>query len=180
MRLRRVAVLGVGLALALIGEAAAQGAFAPMQAGPMQPAPQAAPQGGPPCMNDFGPLRQEAEKRAGLIKAAAARKAERKEICNLITRFAEAEGKFAKYVETNQTWCGIPPQIVTQIKANHGKTIKTREQVCNGGTFGAQGPGLPPGPGLSDALGTNRAPSAANTTTGKGGTYDTLSGNPIK
>ena len=136
---------------------------------------------GTPCAADFVPLRQEAEKRAGALRVAAARKAQRNEICNLITRFSEAEGKFAKYVEANQTWCGIPSQIVAQIKANHAKTMQTRtNRSAATAAMGAQGPAIPPGPGLSDALGTNRAPSAANTTTGKGGTFDTLSGNPIK
>lgn len=187
MTLHRAAIAGVGLSFVFIAGAMAQGTFsaAPMQPGPMPPAPmQAAPQAPPPgganpCITDFVPLRQEAEKRAGALKVAAARKAQRNEICNLITRFSEAEGKFAKYVEKNQTWCGIPPNIVAQIKANHAKTMQTRTNVCNGG-MGAQGPAIPPGPGLSDALGTNRAPSATNTTTGKGGTFDTLSGNPIK
>ena len=35
------------------------------------PAPPAAQQGAPPCMAEFVPLRQEAEKRAAKIKAAA-------------------------------------------------------------------------------------------------------------
>lgn len=183
--LHRAAAIGLGLNLAFAATAMAQGAFgpnplagpAPMQAAP----PTGAPPGQPPCMSDFVPLRQEAEKRAGAIKAAAARKASREEICQLITRFSEAEGKFVKFVVTNQSWCGIPPQVATQISANHAKTMKTRTQVCSGGgPMGAQGPQIPPGPGLADAIGTGRAPNATNTTTNKGGTYDTLTGNPIK
>jgi hypothetical protein len=191
MMFRRAALFGFGFILALAGEALAQAPdpFGPPPPGfgpgstqpgpaPMRAAP-TGPAGQPPCMNDFLPLRQEAEKRAGLIKVAADRKADRKEICHLITRFSEAEAKFVKYVEANHTWCGIPQQVVTQIKTNHGKTVATRNKVCSGGPIGAQGPSLPPGPGLSDALGLTRAPSAANTSTGKG-TYDTLTGNPIK
>jgi hypothetical protein len=194
MTLRRATMIGAGLVLVLTGEALAQvppGAgmmqtgAPPPQSGPppMQAAPMGAPPGGgaPPCMSDFVPLRQEAERRAGLIKVAAARKAGREEICQLITKFSEAEGKFAKFVEANQTWCAIPANVVVAIKANHGRTMRTRAQVCSGnGAIGAQGPSLPPGPGLSDTLGLNRAPTATNTMTGKGGTYDTLSGNPIK
>ena len=185
MRLRRIAVLGAGLCLALTGEAAAQGAFGPNPLAGPAPAqsapPMGAPPGEPPCMKDFVPLRTEAEKRAGAIKAAVARKAAREEICQLITKFSEAEGKFAKFVVTNASWCGIPANVATAISANHAKTVKTRTQVCSGGgPLGAQGPQVPPGPGLADAIGTNRAPNATNTTTNKGGTYDTLSGNPIK
>ena len=43
-----------------------------------------------------------------------------------------------KYVETNQTWCGIPPQVVVQIKTNHAKTAATRTKVCSNGPMGAQ------------------------------------------
>jgi hypothetical protein len=189
--MNRAAAIGVGLNLAFMSVAMAQGTWptGPMQAAPMQPAPMQAsplgPPGGgqpPPCMNDFVPLRAEAEKRAGFIKAAAARKASREEICQLITKFSEAEGKFAKFVVANASWCGIPPQVATQIQANHAKTMKTRTQVCSGGgPMGAQGPQIPPGPGLADAIGVGgRAPNASNTTTNKGGTYDTLTGNPIK
>lgn len=183
--IHRAAAIGLGLNLAFIAAAAAQGfPPGPMQPSPMAPPPMQAgppPGGPPPCMNDFMPLRQEAEKRAGAIKAAAARKASREEICQLITKFSEAEGKFAKFAEKNASWCGIPPQAVTQIKANHAKTVQTRTQVCSGGgPLGAQGSQIPPGPGLADAIGTNRSPNATNTTTKGGGTFDTLSGNPIK
>lgn len=184
--IHRAAAIVLGLNLAFMATAMAQGAFgpnplagpAPMQAAP----PMGAPPGQPPCMNDFVPLRAEAEKRAGAIKAAAARKASREEICQLITRFSEAEAKFAKFVVTNASWCGIPPQIATQINTNHAKTVKTRNQVCSGGgpIGGMGGPQLPPGPGLADVIGTGRTPNASNTTTNKGGTYDTLTGNPVK
>ncbi len=184
--INRAAVIGLGLNLAFAGAALAQGAFGPNPlAGPapMQSAPpMGAPPGQPPCMNDFVPLRQEAEKRAGMIKVAAARKASREEICQLITKFSEAEGKFVKFVEKNASWCGIPAQVATQVSSNHVKTMKTRTQVCSGGgPMGAQGPQIPPGPGLADAIGGGGpAPNAFNTTTNKGGTYDTLTGNPIK
>ena len=182
--IHRAAAIGLGLNLAFTGVAFAQGAFgpnplagpAPMQAAP----PMGAPAGQLPCMNDFVPLRQEAERRAGLIKVAAARKASREEICQLITKFSEAEGKFVKFVEKNASWCGIPPQVASQVSTNHAKTVQTRNQVCSGGPMGAQGPQVPPGPGLADAIGTNRSPNPTNTTTNKGGTYDTLTGNPIK
>jgi hypothetical protein len=189
----RAALLGFGLTLVFAGGALAQapdpfgppppgfgpGGGATRAAPPAMQATPAGPPGQPPCMAEFAPLRSEAEKRAGLIKAAADRKADRSEICTLITRFSEAEAKFVKYVEANHTWCGIPPNVVAQIKTNHGKTVATRKKVCSTAPMGVQGPALPPGPGLSDALGLTRAPSAANTSTGKG-TYDTLTGNPIK
>src|SRR4051812_38920714 len=73
----------------------------------------------PPCMQEFAPLRGEAEKRANALKAAMQKKVAREEACTLIKRFAEAEAKVVKYVTTNAQQCGIPPQAVAQMKGNH-------------------------------------------------------------
>ena len=67
--------------------------------------PFAAPptQGGPPddCMKAFLPLRQEAEKRGQVLKAAGERRAGPDEACKLIGNFLQAEIKMIKYVATN-------------------------------------------------------------------------------
>jgi hypothetical protein len=126
----------------------------------------------PPCMNEFVPLRTEAEKRASAIKAGIDRKAPREDICNLFKRFSEAEAKVAKFLKAKQTACGVPPDAVKQVTANHAKTVKTRDQVCAvGPTAGPR----PTGPGLSEALGTARTQDAPST----GGTFDTLTGNVL-
>jgi hypothetical protein len=186
--------LGLALSLVLVSGAAAQmmpgaitpgqfppagGAPAPAAGAPMSAAP-GAPPGQPPCFNDFVPLRQEAEKRAGAIQAAAKRKAPREELCKLFKNFAEAEVKVVKFVSTNQQWCGIPPQAVEQMKQNHGKTVSTRDKICSGegGPVMGGGPPRPSGPGLSEALGTSRLPTP-NTSTGRAGTFDTLTGNVL-
>ena len=62
-------------------------------------------------MKDFLPLREEAEKRGKLIKAASDRHAAPEEACKLIENFGQAEIKMIKYVEANATKCGIPPQV---------------------------------------------------------------------
>ena len=138
----------------------------------------AAAQVSAPCMNDIGPLRDEAGRRAQAIKAGIDHKIPRNELCHLFTQFAAAEAKFVKYLDQNQTWCGVPAQAVAQIKSNHLRTVKTKTQVCSGGPGPGQA-GPPPGPGLSDALGTNRPPSASTTAPGRG-TLDTLTGNPVR
>ena len=93
----------------------------------------AASSGGPPpqaggaadaCMKGFVPLREEAEKRGKLIKAASDRKAPPDEACKLIGNFGQAEMKMIKYVETNSAKCGIPPQIADQLKNGHKNTEK--------------------------------------------------------
>ena len=65
-----------------------------------------APAGGPPqagggadaCMKGFVPLREEAEKRGKMIKAASDRKASPDEACKLIKNFGQAELKMINYV----------------------------------------------------------------------------------
>ena len=138
-------------------------------------AAQSPPQQQPPCMGEFMPLRNEAEKRGLAIQAASKRKAPREEVCTLFRRFAEAEAKYIKYAETNATWCGIPAEAVTQMKTNHSQTLKIRGRVC----AAAAAPAAPRGPSLGDALGTAPVPDASTTRTGRG-TFDTLTGgNPL-
>ena len=52
-------------------------------------------------MKEFLPLREEAEKRGKLIKAASERHAPPDEACKLIGNFAQAEIKMIKYVESH-------------------------------------------------------------------------------
>src|SRR5262249_36021773 len=65
-----------------------------MMAGP--PGMGGPPRGEPPCMKEFMPLKEAAEKRAGLIQQAAQRKAAREQVCGLFKNFAAAEAKVVK------------------------------------------------------------------------------------
>ena len=78
-----------------------------------------------------------------------------------------------KYATDNATWCGIPPQVIEQIKDGLGKIAQIRTKVCKV----AEAPPRPAGPSLSDAL---SAPvvNSDNIKTGRG-TFDTLTGTPI-
>jgi hypothetical protein len=79
MRLRRA--LPVMCVVALFA-GSAQAQFGP-----------AAPQQEPPCIKDFGKLREEAEKKAMAIRAAGERKATPKEACQLFNAFVAAQSK---------------------------------------------------------------------------------------
>lgn len=151
------------------------------------PAPMAAPAGpalggwapsGPQrdCGGEFMPLRQEAEKKAGAIKAAAASK-KQPVVCAAFRNFATAEAKVVKYAEEHGDECRIPPDAIKMMKANHAKTIEIRTKVCDV----AAAP-QPRAPSLSDALGTSRIPSAPSesTTPKRGGAFDTLTGNTLQ
>ena len=141
--------------------------------------------GGPPppssgpseaCMKNFVPLREEAEKRGKLIKAASERRAPPDEACKLIGNYSQAEVKMIKYVEANAAKCGIPPQIGDQLKAGHQNTEKMQKQVC---AVAQQRPSAPAGPSLSEVLGSSAALPEASPVKKGGSTFDTLNGNVL-
>ena len=130
-----------------------------------------APPGGAQC-NDFPMLAAEAQKRSALVSAAMKAKADRKELCTLMTNFVAAETNVVKFLETNKVWCGVPEDALKVSKANHEKSIKFRTAACS-----EEGP-RPKAPSLSDAIKTPSMDTAKNTKTGRG-TFDTLTGNPL-
>ncbi|MEP6838591.1 MAG: hypothetical protein ABJA75_11085 [Bradyrhizobium sp.] len=139
------------------------------------------PSGGPPsdaCMKGFMPLREEAEKRGKLIKAASERHAPPDEACKLIGNFGAAEIKMIKYIEANGAKCGIPAQIGDQLKTGHKNTEKMQAQVCNVAQQ-AQQQRAPAGPSLSDVLGTSAALPEAQPSRKGGSTFDTMNGNVL-
>jgi hypothetical protein len=155
-----------------IGPAVAQWAPIPQQPGasPWNTAPQQEP----PCIAEFGKLRDDAQKKAGAIRAASERKAEPKEACALFRAFSAAEAKLIKFAADNATTCGIPPTVGTTLKQQHVKTVDIQTQVCRA----AAAPPRPQGPSLSDTLGGSAVPDVSNIRTGRG-TYDTLTGTPL-
>ena len=123
--------------------------------------------------NAFIPLRDDAQQKAAAVRNATEHKAERKEVCNLVTRFTAAEAAVLKFLEANKTWCGIPEEAIKAAKVNHERTVKFRTMAC------AEAPAAQPkAPTLSDAIGTPSVDSATNTKTGRG-TLDTLNGNAL-
>jgi hypothetical protein len=134
------------------------------------PPPGAGPPGGVQC-NDFAKLTAEAQKRSALVGAALKSKADRKEICTLMTSFVSAETSVVKFLQDNKVWCGVPDQIIAISKANHEKSMKFRTTACEEAPH-------PKAPTLSDAIQAPSVDSAKNTKTGRG-TLDTLTGNPL-
>jgi hypothetical protein len=121
----------------------------------------------------FPGLRSEAEQKATAVRAAIEHKAERKDICTLVQRFAAAEESVVKFLEQNKTWCGIPETAISAAKANHERTLKFRTAACT------EAPAAKPRqPTLSDAIGTPSVDTGNNTKTGRG-TLDSLNGNPL-
>lgn len=139
------------------------------------PPTQAAPGG--ECMKGFLPLREEAEKRGKLIKAASDRHASPDEACKLIGNFAHAELKMMNFVESHSAKCGIPPQVSEQLKTAHKQTETMHKKVCMvAQQMQQRGPA---GPSLSEALGSSVSAPEVNAAKKGGSTFDTLNGNVL-
>src|SRR5262245_9890611 len=86
----------------------------------------------PPCMAEFAKLREDVQKRGLAAKAAGQRKASREEMCKHITAYSAVELKWVKYTDANVTSCGIPTEVVQQLKQVHSNTEQTKEKLCAG------------------------------------------------
>ena len=129
------------------------------------------------CMKGFIPLREEAEKRGKLIKAASDRHATPDEACKLIRNFGQAEIKMISYVESHAAKCGIPPQVSDQLKHGHKNTESMQQKVCS--VAQQQQQRGPAGPSLSEVLGSSASLPEATVTKKGGSTFDTLNGNVL-
>ena len=129
------------------------------------------------CMKGFIPLREDAEKRGKLIKAASERHAPPDEACKLIGNFGQAEIKMIKYVESHAAKCGIPQQISAQLKNGHKNTETMQQKVCAVAQQ-VQQKG-PAGPSLSEVLGS-AIPEPTRIKHSGGGIFDTLEGNVLE
>jgi hypothetical protein len=97
------------------------------------------------CMKEFAPLREEAEQRGKLIKVASERHGPPDEACKLIGNFGQAEIKMIRYVQTNASRCGIPPQISDQLMSGHRNTESMQKKVCAVAQQQQRGPSGPTG-----------------------------------
>ncbi len=154
---------------------------APLAGGAFERPPAPPSQGGggagEACMKEFIPLREDAEKRGKMIKAASDRHATPDEACTLFKAFGQAEIKMIKYVETHSAKCGIPPQVLEQLKNGHKGSEGMMQKICNAAQQ-AQTRG-PAGPSLSEVLGSAAALPEATKTKKGGSTFDTLNGNVL-
>jgi hypothetical protein len=120
----------------------------------------------------FPSIREDVEKGAASIRTASERKAAREEVCPLFKSFAVKEANLVKFLETNRKLCGVPPDVITQVRQNHAKTIQIRNTVCSAAPAAAA-------PSLSDALGGPIIADDTSTRSGRG-IFDTLTGNALQ
>jgi len=134
----------------------------------------AQPQQPPPACQNLLTLRDETQKAAGALKAAGEKKAGPEEACRLFKVFVAAEGKMIKALEDGAQICGVPPDAIKSVKAQHVAVAKTAKNVCEAAAQGAR----PAGPTFSEALGST--PTVSENTVKRGyGTFDTLSGSQL-
>lgn len=74
-------------------------------------------------------LRDEAERRGRLVKAASDRRAPREEACQFIGSFSEAELEMLRYVEANAVKCGLQ-QVAARLRAGAIKTEEMYHRIC--------------------------------------------------
>ena len=154
---------------------APSGGFPSPSGGGFSPPAPAGPSEAQRVCTTFPAIREDTEKAAAAIKTAGNRKASREEVCPLFKTFAAHEAKLVAFLSTNQKLCGVPPNIVAQVKKNHANTIRIRNNVCSAAPVAGAA-----GPTLSDALG---GPVIADDQTAKlpnRGTFDTLTGNALQ
>ncbi len=133
-------------------------------------------QGPPPACQQLLVMRDDVQKHGTALQAAGKKKAGPEVACKLFKSFIAAESKMIKGLEQHSTLCGVPDNVIKQLKAQHAQAEKSSVQVCEAA---ARGP-APTGPSLSDALGTT--PTIPDATEAKkgAGTFETLTGNPLQ
>jgi hypothetical protein len=140
--------------------------------------PQAAPFGlggqPPPCVLEFGKLRDEVQKKGAAPKSASEHKVTREQMCRSVQAYSAAEVKWLKFAEAGVSTCGIPGEVVSQLRQVHARTEQARTNICSA----AVAVGALAAPSLSEALDTNRLPP--NTKSTGPSTFDTLTGNIIQ
>ena len=78
---------------------------------------------------------------------------------------------FKAFLQENSATCGVPSEVLKQVKGEHGKATEVGKKVCDAA---AQGP-RPATPSLADALGATPTVPDASAASKKGApTFDTL------
>jgi hypothetical protein len=165
------------------------GPLGPVAAPPMMGMPQqmqqprqAEPSSDNPCVVEFTKMRGEVEKKGHVAKAVNDRKGTREEMCSAIAGIHQAQVNWVKWTVAHSKQCGIPPDIIKQLRLGQDNLNKMRKGVCSGGPAGGASAAMAT-PSLSEALGTAGLPPTAandNAPRKRGGVLDNLTGTPIR
>ena len=154
MRLSRAFPFALALALWPLAPAMAQfGGMPGMPGSPgMGPGPGspfgAAPQAPPAQCQQLLTYRDETQKHGQALQAAGKKKLPPDEVCKLFKAFLGAESKMIKGLEDNSSTCGVPAEVIKQVKTSHDRAAQMGKQVCE---LAPQGRFAPP-PHCSETL----------------------------
>jgi len=98
------------------------------------------PQAPPAVCQQLLALRDETQKYGIAIQRANQRKVPVQEACRLFKSYLAAEQKFMKGIEENARTCGVPPDVLKQIKEGHANAAQIGAQVCEAAAQGGQVP----------------------------------------
>jgi hypothetical protein len=75
--------------------------------------------------------RDETQRHAMAISDASERKAGPEEACRLFKVFLASETKMIKGLEDNAALCGVPPEVIAQLKTQHARVSRQGQQICD-------------------------------------------------
>ena len=86
----------------------------------------------PSCRLEFARLREDLQTKGRAAKAAGQRHVSRQQMCWYIMTYADSMAQWVRFAETGVQTCGIPIQIVNQLKQVHASTEQTKGNICAG------------------------------------------------
>src|SRR5215831_19666385 len=138
MTLSRALPLTLALAVVPLWPAAAQFGDMPGMpgsSGGMSPAMPggafSAPQEPPPACQQLLSSRDDVTKHGQALQAAGQKKVPPEELCKLFKVFLSAEDKMLKGLEEHSATCGVPAEVLKQVKAGHSKASQMGKQICD-------------------------------------------------
>jgi len=140
MTLRRALPLVLVLAAVPLQPALAQfGGMPGMPGAPGMPgggggfgaAPPPQQQGPPPACQQLLVMRDDVQKHGMALRAAGQRRAQPEEACTLFKAFLVSETRMIEGLEQQKSSCGVPDEVIKQLKASHVQVEKTAKQVCD-------------------------------------------------
>jgi hypothetical protein len=88
-------------------------------------------QGPPPACQQLITVRDETQKHGQVLSEAGRRKAPPYEVCNLFKVFIASETRMVNGLEENAATCGVPLEVIKQVKAQYSKARQMAERVCD-------------------------------------------------
>jgi hypothetical protein len=134
----RVALAAAIVALTLHQASAQFGGMPGLPGGPQDSVPRdfGVP---PPECQQLLTIRDQVQKAGQAIEAANQKKAHVKQACQLFRSYLAAETMMIEAMESLGSRCGVPPEILRQVRAGHAKAQQIGKQVCE---VAARRPGL--------------------------------------